>query len=129
MTLHSSTFLRRIMVADAVISGTTGLALLLAAGVLEPLLSVPAALLRITGLILMPFAAMVVIFASQLSPARAWTVIAVNAAWVAASVLVLIAGWIQPNAFGIAFVLGQAAVVAVLAELQFTGLRRSTTVA
>ena len=124
MTRHSSTFLRRMLIADAAISGATGLALIIGAGPLEPLLNVPAALLRMTGAILIPFAAMVLFFAAAISHSRVWTVIVINAAWVAASVLVLFSGWIQPNALGIAFVLFQAAVVAVLAELQFTALRR-----
>ena len=41
-----------------------------------------------------------------------------------ASVL-LLSGYVAPNALGIAFVVAQALAVAVLAELQFVGLRRS----
>jgi len=129
MTPYSSIFLRKVLVADAVISGITGLALLVGAGPLEELFAVPAALLRVTGLILIPFAAIVLFFSTEISHSRVWAVITVNAAWVAASVLVLFSGWIQPNAFGIAFVLGQALVVAVLTELQFAGLRRTTAAA
>jgi hypothetical protein len=123
--MPSSTFLQRMLIADAIISGITGVALLLGAGPLSAWLSVPVALLRVSGAILIPFAAMVLLFSAAISPARVWTVIGLNFAWVAASALVLVTGWIQPNTLGIAFVIAQAVAVALLAELQFTGLRRS----
>jgi hypothetical protein len=122
--MPSSTFLQRMLIADAVISGITGGALLLGAGALSAVLNVPAALLRVSGAILIPFAAMVLLFSTAISPARVWTVIGLNFAWVAASALVLVGGWIQPNTLGIAFVIAQAVAVAALAELQMTGLRR-----
>jgi hypothetical protein len=67
---------------------------------------------------------MVLLFSTAISPARVRTVIGLNFAWVAASALVLVTGWIQPNTLGIAFVIVQAAAVALLAELQITGRRR-----
>jgi hypothetical protein len=54
-----------------------------------------------------------------------WAVIAANAAWVAASVLVLLSGRIEPTILGYVFVLGQAIAVAGFAEAQYVGLRRS----
>lgn len=124
---ESPLFLRRILLADAAISGVTGLMMALGAGTLEALLGVPAPLLRYAGWSLVPFAILVASLARREAPPRAGvaTVIALNAAWVAASVLVLLAGWIYPNGFGYAFILGQAAAVAVLAEMQYSGLRRS----
>jgi hypothetical protein len=44
------------------------------------------------------------------------------------SVLALLFGWLQPNALGQWFVIAQALAVAVIAELQFLGLRRARTV-
>ena len=98
-----------------------------AADMLEPILNVPAMVMRSAGVVLLPFAAMVFFFSrrEQLTRSRVWVVIALNAAWVAASVLVLVSGWIQPTTLGLAFVLFQAVVVAGLAELQFTGLRKA----
>jgi len=52
-------------------------------------------------------------------------VIALNWAWVAGSVLLLALGGITPNRLGYAFILGQAFAVAVVAELEYVGLRRS----
>jgi hypothetical protein len=59
------------------------------------------------------------------SASGARAVIAANIAWVGASALVLLTGWIDPNGLGVAFVVLQAVVVAGLAELQYAGLRRS----
>jgi hypothetical protein len=39
--------------------------------------------------------------------------------------LILLAGWVTPNTFGLCFVLLQAAGVAALAVLEFIGLKRS----
>jgi len=127
MTLNSAATLRLLLTADALISGATGVAMIAAAEMLEPLLNVPAMVMRSAGVILLPFAAMVFFFSrpEQLRRSRVWVVISLNVAWVAASVLVLLIGWIQPTTLGLAFVVFQAVVVAGLAELQFTGLRRS----
>lgn len=120
-----SHLLHRSMIADAAITGVTGLALIAGAGMLNSLLGVPEALMRNAGLILIPFAVMVFYWSSpaRLSRPRVWAVIGLNLAWVVASVLLLTAGWIELTALGVAFVLFQAVVVAVFAELQYAGLR------
>jgi hypothetical protein len=56
--------------------------------------------------------------------AAVWTIIVANALWALASVLVLLSGWVVPNALGVAFVLAQAGVVALLGQLQYIGLRQ-----
>jgi hypothetical protein len=131
MTLNSAATLRLLLALDAAVSGATGIAMIAAADVLEPLFNVPAVVMRSAGAMLLPFAAMVFFFSrpAQLTPSRAWAVVALNVAWVVASVLVLVTGWIQPTTLGLVFVLFQAMVVAALAELQFTGLRRSAAAA
>lgn len=119
-------FLRRVLVADALISGATGALLWLAAAAIEPLTGLPAALLRPAGLLLLPFAAAVAATAARDPlPRRAVTaVVAANAAWVAASVALLVSGLVEPTAVGYAFVVVQAVAVLALAELQWIGLRR-----
>jgi hypothetical protein len=74
-----------------------------------------------------PTAPMVMYFSRQvpLSRSKVQLVIFMNVAWVAASVVLLLSGWISPNSLGLAFVLFQTMAVAALAELQYTGLRRS----
>ena len=124
----SDLFVRRLLLADAVISGATGALMAVAATLLEPWLGLPAGLLRFAGIVLLPFAAGVAWLGWQPAPARAGVraIIATNFAWVAASVLLLVAGSVSPTGLGIAFVLFQAAVVFVLGELQLVGLRKSS---
>jgi hypothetical protein len=123
-----SLFLRRALVADAAISGATGLLMIAAAGVLEGLLNVPASLLRYAGISLVPFVAYLIYLTrrTDLTRGSIWFVIAANAAWVIGSVLLLLSDQIQPNALGYAFVIVQAIAVAGFAEMQYVGLRRAT---
>jgi hypothetical protein len=123
---QSSTFLRRALLLDAVASGATGLLAIAAAGPLEGLLGLPAALLRGAGLVLVPYVAFVGWTGTRetISRPAVWAIIVANAAWAAASALLLVSGWVAPTALGYAFVIGPAVVVALLSELQYVGLRR-----
>lgn len=122
---NSASFLRRTLLLDAAISGTTGLGMALAAPMLAALLRVPEPLLRYAGVSLLPFAALVFYLSFRWTRGSVWSVIALNALWVAASVVVLVTGFLEPNALGYGFILAQAAAVAVFAELQYVGLRRA----
>jgi hypothetical protein len=128
MNTQSISFVRRLLLTDALVSGATGAMMAGAAPILEPWLGLPAPLLRFAGIALLPFAAIVGWLALQTSPARAGVraIIATNFAWVAASILLLLVGGVNPTALGIAFVIFQAVVVGVLGELQYVGLRRAT---
>ena len=127
--MPDSKFLRRILVADAVISGTSGILMLTAANGMSQLLGVPAELLRSAGISLIPFTAFVVWIATRDAiPRRSvWTVIALNLAWVLASVALLFVDRFDPNRIGVAFILVQAVAVAGFAEMQYVGLRRQLT--
>ena len=120
-------FLRRVLIVDAVASAATGLFMFAFAAVLEQWLNLPSALLRYAGLSLLPFAAIVAWLGlrEQLSRGGVWAVIALNVLWVVDSAALLVSGWVDPVLLGYAFVIFQAAVVAVLAELEFVGLRRA----
>jgi len=126
--IQSSTFLRRVLLLDAVSSGAMGVLLLAASGALAGLLNLPEELLSEAGLVLVPFALAVGFIGTrtQLSRICVWAVIAINAVWAIDSVVLLFTGWVQPSLLGYAFVIGQAAFVAVMAELQFIGLRKAT---
>jgi hypothetical protein len=128
-TIQASTFLRRVLLLDAVSSGAMGILLLTCSGLLAGLLSLPAELLREAGMVLVPFALAVGFLGtrSQLSRVAVWAVIAVNAVWAIDSVVLLFTGWVEPNLLGSAFVIGQAAFVAVMAELELIGMRKSAT--
>ena len=122
-----STLLRRALQADAVASAASGLLMLAGAGVLDRLTGLPTDLLRYAGAFLLPYAALVAVLGFRPSLPRwlVWTVILGNLAWAAASVALLLGGFVTPTAYGTGFVLAQAFVVALFAELQFFGLRRS----
>lgn len=125
-----SSLLRKALLADAVLSGLTGLLLVLAAGPLAPPLGLPVGLLRWSGIILIPFAAFAAWLRAQARIQRplVFAVVACNALWALDSVLLLLTGWIEPSVLGEVFVVAQAIAVVVLAELEFVGLRRSTLV-
>jgi hypothetical protein len=127
MSAHHSTFVRRILVADAAISGATGVLMVAGSGFLEGLLGVSSGLLRYAGVSLLPFAFAVAWLArrNDLSRAGVWAVIAANALWALDSVVLLFTGWIAPTMLGYTFIVFQAAVVAGLAELQYVGLRKA----
>ena len=124
-----SPFLRRALLADALISGATGLLMLIGANVLASLLGLPEALLRYAGLVLLPYGALVAYVATreQLRRWAVWAVIVANAIWAVDSIILLLSGWLTPNALGYAFIIFQALVVAAFAEIQYIGLRRSMT--
>lgn len=128
--IQSSTFLRRVLLLDAVSSGAMGVLLMAASGVLAGLLNLPAELLSQAGLVLVPFALAVGFLGTRarLSRIAVWAVIAINAIWAIDSVLLLFTGWVQPTSLGYVFVIGQAAFVAVMAELEIIGLRKSAAV-
>jgi len=122
----SSQFLRRALVADAVMTGGAALILAAGGGIASGLLGLPEPLLRIAGLLLVPFVALVAYVATR--PAIAHeavrAIVALNVAWVAGSILLLVSGWVAPTALGYAFVIAQALAVGVFAELQVMGMRR-----
>ena len=125
-----SPLLRKALRADAVLSGLTGLLLLIASNPLAGPFGLPVGLLRWSGVILVPFAAFVAYIATRTRVHRllVFAVVACNALWALDSVSLLFTGWIEPTLLGEVFVILQAVVVLVLAELEFIGLRRSTLV-
>jgi hypothetical protein len=130
-SFRPSTFLRYALVGDAAASGATGLLMALGGGFLADMLGLPESLLRLAGLILLPYAAGVAYLGTRenLSRGAVWAVIALNAVWVLDSVLLLVSGWVAPTMLGTAFVVAQALVVLLFAEAQYFGLRRSSSAA
>jgi hypothetical protein len=117
--------LRLALNLDAAVSGAFGLLLLAAAPLLQDMLGAPLALVWPIGLVAVAYAAYVWFAASadDISRRDAWSVVVANLLWVAASVVVLVAGWFPLTALGTTFVIAQALVVALLAALQVFGLR------
>lgn len=131
MSMNVSPFLRNVLYADAAISGAAGLLMIVGAPTLGPLLELPVDLLRWAGVLLVPFVAMLILVARRSSVPRLalFDIVALNGAWVIASVGILLSGAVSPNVIGYAFVIAQAIAVAALAALQFTAWRQARSVA
>lgn len=131
MSIAITPFLRNALLVDALASGATAILLVAGAGILEPLLGLPSQLLFWAGIALLPFVAMLVVTAKRQSTSRLVLIdiIAINALWVIGSFAVLVSGSFAPSLLGILFVTAQALAVALFAELQFIGLRRSAAAA
>jgi hypothetical protein len=125
--IHSSQLLRRALLADAVFSGVSAVAMLLDAGPLASFLNLPEALLRETGLFLVAYTALVGWLATRTAVPKPLVLLVVvgNAAWTLASIALLFSGAVSPNLFGIIVVVAQAIATGVFAELQYMGMRRS----
>ncbi len=127
MTVAITPFLRNALLADAFVSGAAAFVMAAGAGVLAPLTGLPAPLMFWAGLALIPFVVLLAVVARRESVSRLVLIdiIAINALWVAASFGILLMGAVSPNLLGHVFVGAQALTVALFAELQFVGLRRS----
>ncbi|MVA99911.1 hypothetical protein GN330_21905 [Nitratireductor sp. CAU 1489] len=125
MTVTVTPFLRNALYLDAVVSGAAAVLMAGGAGLLSPLLGLPQPLLLWAGLVLFPFVAMLVFAArrERIAHLLMIDIVALNALWVAASFGMLIAGLVEPNLLGIAFVVAQALAVTAFAVLQVASLR------
>lgn len=126
---RTSTFLRWVLFTDAATCVATGLLMTIGSTALEQFLGLPTELLRYAGLSLLPFAAFLLYLASRETFSRSmmWAVILLNAVWTADSILLLLTGWVAPTELGFVFVVAQALGVAMLAGLEYFGLRKAAT--
>jgi hypothetical protein len=125
-TNHPS-FLRTVLLTDAATCAASGLLMTLAAEPLARLTGIPGGLPLSAGLSLFPIAAFIAAVALRVPTwsAGVWLVVLGNVSWVLGSVWMLIGNVFTPNAMGYAFVIGQAAIVALLAQLEVIGLWRT----
>jgi hypothetical protein len=123
--------IRFALVADAAATVATGALLAIGGGLLADLTGLPATVTLLLGLFLIAFAALVGWAGMQRETPRgaATLIVFVNAAWVVGSLIVLLAGTFPLSLLGVAFVIAQAAAVAVLATLQWVGLGRARVLA
>ncbi|MGE8361700.1 hypothetical protein [Pseudomonas sp.] len=129
--VQPSPLLRNALLADGLLGISTGLLLVLSANWLVGFLDLPRLLLMASALILLPLGGLLFWLSRQpqLHRLAVWAVITLNTLWVIESVMLLVLGWVSPNLFGYTFIIGQAMVVGLLAELQWFGLRQSRAVA
>jgi hypothetical protein len=130
-TILPSAFLRRALLLDAASCAALGLLLALGAAPLGWWFHLPLPLLRESGLFLLGFAALLgwACTRPRLPRLLVLGIVAGNALWALDSVLLLLPGWIAPNGLGACFILVQAIVTALIAELEYVGLRRSAAAA
>ena len=125
--LSSPNFLRNVLRVDALSCIACGVLQVTFPAAMARLLNLPEGLIAYTGEFLLAYAA-VVFFVSTRKPLPrpvVWTLVAGNLGWAVACVLLLLSSLVSPSALGVAYVLVQAVTVAVLAELQYFGLRRA----
>lgn len=123
---RTSPFLRVVLLVDASSCVATGLLAMIGSSALEEFFGLPKELLRYAGVSLLPFAAFLVYLATRetFSQRMVWAVILLNALWTVDSILLLLTGWVDPTEVGYVFVVAQALGVAVLAGLEYVGLRK-----
>lgn len=123
------TSLRNVLLIDAATCLVAGAVMALGAAPIAGLTALPQPLLLYAGVALLPIAAFMALTATRSPIPRApvWLIVAGNAAWVIASIAVMILA--GPNVLGHAFVAAQALVVAVLTKLEYEGAQAATAAA
>lgn len=124
--LSSPTVLRRVLAFDAISGAGTGVLHLLLAPVLATWLGLPQALLQASGVAIFAFVLLAAWLARQASVPRGplMVIVLLNVAWAIACAWLALGGAVQPTPLGVAYLLVQAAVVLVLAELEWMGWRQ-----
>ena len=124
--LRKAGLLRVVLTADAVVTAVNGLIYLALGSIIDSPLGLPAALLHGTGAFLLLYAAAVGFVATRpvVPRAGAWASVALNAAWVLDSAVVLALGSYSPTTAGSVWIALQAGVVAAFAVLAALALRR-----
>ena len=121
-----TSFLRRVWWADAAVSAVVGAAMAVAAAPLGELIGLPARLLAVAGLSLLPYAAFLAWLATRAAVPRAaaWAPVLLNVVWaidcVALALLHADAGRLL-----VGFVAVQVVTVLTFADLEYAGVRRS----
>ncbi|MBN8509975.1 MAG: hypothetical protein J0L57_15355 [Burkholderiales bacterium] len=120
-------YLRGVLKLDAGLSAVTTLLLTAGASTLAAATGAPATLLFAIGVALVPWVAFLLWVAtrSAVPAALVWAVIGLNAAWALNCVLVALGFGLALTPAGVGFAALQAAGTALLAGLEWLGLRRS----
>jgi hypothetical protein len=124
--LDSTRFLRLVLTLDSALCALNGVAYLVGAAYLGDLFGLPAELLVTLGVFLVGVAGALLWLATRqrISRVGVGVIVALNALWAVDSIALLAAGWYPVTAIGQAWVVVQALAVAVVAALEYVGLRR-----
>jgi hypothetical protein len=122
---HPDSLLRLALRLDAVVTGLNGVAYVVAAPLLDDLLGLSSALLRVAGAFLIAFAVAVWLIArpARVSPPAVEALVGANVLWAVGSIVVVTTSG-SLTTVGAVWLLLQAAVVAAFAAAQAVGLRR-----
>jgi len=122
-----TTFLRRLLKVDAALSAASALPMLVASNWLGGLTGLPTALLFGAGLFLLAWVAALAWLATreQLPRPSLWAVALLNLGWTLDCAWVAFGGAFSPTGMGQAFLLLQAVVTLLLADLMLWALWRS----
>lgn len=124
--LSSPSTLRAVVWLDASTGVLLGAAHLLLAAPLAEWLGLPQGLLVASSVLLLGFGALAVTLARARAIPRGglWVLIVGNFAWALASLALLLGNTLAPTLLGQAYLLVHVVAVALLAELQWMGVRR-----
>lgn len=124
--LSSSSTLRAVVWFDAFTGVLLGALHLLLTASLAEWLGLPQNLLTVSGVMLLGYAALAITLARAPSMPRGglWVLIVGNFAWALASLGLLLGSTVTPTLLGQGYLLVHVVSVAMLAELQWMGVRR-----
>ena len=127
MTIPMTPFLKTTLRLDAAVSAAAALLMATGARRLGPFLDLPVPLMFWAGVLLFFFVALLTVVARRDSASRIvlFDIVLLNAGWVLVSFAILIGGGVEPNMFGVTFVVAQALTVALFAVLQVSALRHA----
>jgi hypothetical protein len=116
--------LRNVLRLDSLTCVVMGIALASASVYVSALTALPERLLFWVGISLLPIGLVIHAAATPRFHTRAavGAVIVGNLLWVVGSALLVVSGWVEPNALGYAFISVQALVVAVFVWLEYAAL-------
>jgi hypothetical protein len=125
--LTSPAGLRRVLAFDAISGVGTGLLQLSASGPMSGTLGLSEHLLWSSGIGIFAFVALAAWLSMQRTPLRAGLAVLVigNFAWAIGCLWLALGGASGASSLGVAYLMVQVVVVAVLAELQWMGMRHS----
>lgn len=126
-SITPSSFLKRVLLADAGVSGAVALLQLVATKQLAELTGLPAVLLLGTGLFLVGYVTLLIVLAtrSRVWSSMIWLVIAGNLGWAVAALIV--GATVPGTLLGEAFAAVHAIAVTTFAYLEYRGLGISAT--
>ena len=124
--MSSPRFLRAVVWFDASTGVLLGALHLLLTEPLAAWLGLPAALLQASGAMLLGYAALAIAIARSEPMPRGWlwVLIVGNFAWAVASLALLLSSMLAPTLLGQVYLVVHVVSVALLAELQWFGVRR-----